>query len=180
MDPRYSRNPADHLGILIWWCRDIQSKGHFSRWSHEELLAEAYLQTHRLLETTFDPSKSSVVTFLKAFLWGAVHYAYWKSHGFRFDGKKPVPKVPLTDMVDCEYVAVDDDPVFRHELPELTDEEWIVVRMRCDGYTMTQIATVLGLKSPQSVYNRLVKIRGKFLEGDVEDAPRNETNPPPD
>lgn len=179
MDTRYSRNPADHLGFLIWWCRDTQRKGRFLRWSHDELLAEAYIQAHRLLTDNFDPSRSTVVTFLKAFLWGAVHYSYWKSHGFRFTGNGVAPKVPLTDLVDCEYVAVDDSTMFRHELPELTDEEWTVVRMRCDGYTMTQIASVLGLKSPQSVYNRLVKIRGKFLTGD-EDAPRDDPDPPPD
>lgn len=174
-DARYSRNPGDHLGFLISWCRESHRKNRFRKWSHDELLAESYLQAHRLLETTFDPTRSTVVTFLKAFLWGAVHYAYWKSQGYRFTDDSVVPKLPLTNSVDCDYIAVEDHVVRRQDMPDLTDEEWIIVRMRFDGYTMTQIASVLGLKSPQSVYNRLVKIRGKFLAGDS-DAPGNDAN----
>ena len=174
MDPRYSRNAADHLGFLIWWCRDSHKNHRFKRWCHDELLSEAFLQTHRLLTTTYDPSKSSVVTFLKAFLWGAVHYAYWKNQGYRFTDTGVAPKVPLTDSPLCEYLSVITEFI-SPEFPELTEEEWLIVRLRRDGYTMIQIADVLGLKSPQSVNNRLVRIRGKFLLRDT-DAPRNKAN----
>lgn len=179
MDPRYSRNPADHLGFLIWWCRDAHKNHRFKAWSHDELLAETYLQAHRLLNTTFDPDKATVVTFLKAFLWGAVYYAYWKERGYRFTADGVTPKVPLTNNTDSEYVAVSFDHL-QMEFPELTDEEWLVVRLRAEGYTMSQIADVLGLKSPQSVNNRLIKIRAKFTNRDEKNAPRNKAHPPPD
>lgn len=171
MDPRYSRNPADHLGFLISWCRESHKNHRFKRWCHEELLSEAYLQTHRLLNTTYDPTKSSVVTFLKAFLWGAVHYAYWKNQGYRFTDTGVAPKVPLTDYPISEYIAVFTEQL-PPEFPELTEEEWLIVRLRQDGYTMIQIADVIGLKSPQSVNNRLVRIKGKFLDGDPNAARR--------
>jgi len=58
---------------------------------------------------------------------------------------------------------------------ELTGEEWTIVRLRMDGYTMTQIAAVLGLKSPQSIQNRLSKIWDK-IEGAEDNAPRNRTD----
>lgn len=69
--------------------------------------------------------------------------------------------------------------MYHLEIPDLTEEEWTIIRLRHDGYTMTRIAAVLGLKSPQSVYNRLVKIRDKFT-GQEQDATRNDTAPPPD
>ena len=155
-------------------------------WEQAELLSEAYLQAHRLLDTLYDPSKSTVVTFLKAFLWGAVHYAYWTKNGFRFhdEGKKSggrsrkvvVPRIQYTFEVACEDLSARDVPDTQHPWPglDLTEEEWTIVRLRLDGYTMTQIAKVIGLKSPQSVYNRLVKIRGK-IEG-VDNAARDSTD----
>lgn len=179
MDPRFSRDPSVHLGFLIWWCRDAHKNGRFRRWCHEELLSEAYLQTHRLLSTTYDPTKSSVVTFLKAFLWGAVHYAYWKNQGFRFTDTGVAPKIPLTDSPLSEYYAAASEEVII-EFPELTEEEWLIVRLRCDGYTMNQIADVIGLKSPQSVNNRLVRIRAKFPIKGKKNATRDKANPPTD
>ena len=178
MDRSHSRDPADHVGFLKLWAVEAHCKNRFPKWSVDEILSEAYVQAHRLLSTVYDPEKSTVVTFLKAFLWGAVHYSYWTSHGFRFTEDGPRLKIHITDDTLCEDLSVE----FRMlsiELPELTDEEWTIIRLRHDGYTMTRIAAVLGLKSPQSVYNRLVKIRDKFA-GQEQDAPRNTAAPPPD
>ena len=173
-----SRNAQDHVGFLTLWAYDSHRKRRFPAWEQEEILAEAYIQAQRLLSTVYDPDKSTVVTFLKGFLWGAVHYAYWTSQGYRFTDDGPRLKIHITDDTLCEDLSVE----FRMlsiELPELTDEEWTIIRLRHDGYTMTRIAAVLGLKSPQSVYNRLVKIRDKFA-GQEQDAPRNTAAPPPD
>lgn len=173
-----SRNAQDHIGFLTLWAYDAHRKRRFPAWEQEEILAEAYIQAQRLLSSVYDPEKSTVVTFLKGFLWGAVHYTYWTSQGYRFTDDGPRLKIHVTDDTLCEDLAVE----FRMlsiELPELTEEEWTIIRLRHDGYTMTRIAAVLGLKSPQSVYNRLVKIRDKFT-GQEQDAPRNPAAPSPD
>lgn len=163
MDRSHSRDPADHVGFLKLWAVDAHCKNRFPKWSVDEILSEAYVQAHRLLSTVYDPEKSTVVTFLKAFLWGAVHYSYWTSHGFRFTEDGPRLKIVVSDTIVCEDVTTSQscDAV---EFPEFTEEEWTIIRLRHDGYTMTRIAAVLGLKSPQSVYNRLVRIRDKFKE----------------
>lgn len=163
MDRSRSRDPADHLGFLKVWAVDTHRRRRFPRWSVEEILSEAYVQAHRLLSTVYDPEKSTVVTFLKAFLWGAVHYSYWTSQGFRFTEDGPRLKIVVSDNTLCEHVvgSMSDERV---SFPDLTEEEWTIIRLRHDGYTMTRIAAVLGLKSPQSVYNRLVRIRDKFKE----------------
>jgi hypothetical protein len=163
MDRSHSRDPADHVGFLKLWAVDAHRKNRFPRWSVDEILSEAYIQAHRLLSTVYDPSKSTVVTFLKSFLWGAVHYSYWTSNGFRFTDSGPRLKIVVTDDTICEQVTTS-EPCNPMEFPGFTEEEWTIIRLRHDGYTMTRIAAVLGLKSPQSVYNRLVKIRDKFKE----------------
>ena len=173
-----SRNAQDHLGFLTLWAYDAHRKKRFPAWEQEEILAEAYIQAQRLLTSVYDPSKSTVVTFLKGFLWGAVHYTYWTSQGYRFTDDGPRLKIHVTDDTLCEDLAVE-FRMLSFELPELTEEEWTIIRLRHDGYTMTRIAAVLGLKSPQSVYNRLVKIRDKFT-GQEQDATRNPAAPPPD
>lgn len=156
-----SRNATDHLGFLTLWALDAHRKKRFPLWTKDEILSEAYVQTHRLLTTVYDPGKSTVVTFLKGFLWGAVHYAYWTSNGFRFTDDGPRLKLKVTNTILCEELVTFDMPP-PEELPMLTEEEWTIVRLRMNGYTMTRIAGVIGLKSPQSVYNRLVRIRDKF------------------
>lgn len=176
MEINRSRDPRDHLGFLTVWAYESHRKKRFPMWEKEEILSEAYIQTERLLRTVYDPSKSTVVTFLKAFLWGAVHYSYWTSHGFRFTDSGPRLKLEVTVDIVCEEIPIHpSEPEL--DIPELTEEEWTIVRLRRDGYTMTRIAAVLGLKSPQSVYNRLIKIRDKFVG--VEDATRNRTSTPP-
>lgn len=178
MEINRSRNAAHHVGFLTMWAYDAHRKKRFPLWDKHEILSEAYIQTDRLLRSVYDPDKSTVVTFLKSFLWGAVHYAYWTSNGFRFTNDGPRLKIHVTDDILCEEVSIeiDLDPLV---LPEFTEEEWTIIRLRHDGYTMTRIATVLGLKSPQSVYNRLVKIRDKFNKRDNH-APGNPAAPPPD
>jgi hypothetical protein len=173
-----SRDARDHMGFLTMWAYDAHRKKRFPLWDKHEILSEAYLHTDRLLATVYDPSKSTVVTFLKSFLWGAVHYSYWTSNGFRFTSSGPRLKIPVTTDTLCEDISVE-VRMHRLEIPDLTEEEWTIIRLRHDGYTMTRIASVLGLKSPQSVYNRLVKIRDKFT-GQEQDATRNNTAPPPD
>jgi hypothetical protein len=173
MDRSRSRDPAHHLGFLKFWSIDAYRKKRFPKWDVDEIMSEAYVQSHRLLNTVYDPEKSTVVTFLKAFLWGAVHYTYWTSNGFRFTDDGPRLKIPVTYDTLCEQVQAP-SPAEQTDLPEFTEEEWTIIRLRHDGYTMTRIATVLGLKSPQSVYNRLVKIRDK-IKG-VENAPRDTAN----
>lgn len=186
MDQARNPDPSRHLAFLYWWCNESKKRGRFQQWDRDELLAEAYLQAHRLLSTLYDPDKSTVVTFLKAFLWGAVHYAYWAQQGYRFDdvGKKEggrsrkvlVRKLEFTDCETNEPLAKAQE-LYTSELSslELTGEEWTIVRLRMDGYTMTQIAAVLGLKSPQSIQNRLSKIWDK-IEGAEDNAPRNRTD----
>lgn len=178
MEINRSRDARDHMGFLTMWAYDAHRKKRFPMWDKHEVLSEAYVQTDRLLRTVYDPSKGTVVTFLKGFLWGAVHYAYWTSNGFRFTDTGPRLKLPVTADTLCEEVSIEVtiDPL---NLPEFTEEEWVIIRLRNDGYTMTRIASVLGLKSPQSVYNRLVKIRDKFSNRD-KDAPRNHPDPAPD
>lgn len=178
MEINRSRDPAHHLGFLTLWAWESHRKKRFPRWDKDEILSEAYLQTQRLLNTVYDPEKSTVVTFLKSFLWGAVHYTYWTSHGFRFTDDGPRLKLSVTEDIVCEEIVVEIvfDPL---HLPDFTEEEWTIIRLRHDGYTMTRIAAVLGLKSPQSVYNRLVKIRDKFTNRDSH-ATRDDTTPPPD
>ena len=190
MDHARDPDPSKHLAFLTWWCNESKRRGRFHHWDRDELLAEAYIQTHRLLTTLYDPTKSTVVTFLKAFLWGAVHYVYWTQHGFRFDdvGKKAggksrkvlVKKLDFTDFDPSQSCAkvVEGYTPFLPQI-ELTGEEWTIVRLRMDGYTMTQIAAVLGLKSPQSIQNRLTKIWDK-IQGVEEDATRDTTDPPPE
>lgn len=178
MEINRSRDARHHVGFLTMWANESHSRKRFPLWEKEEILAEAYLQADRLLTTVYDPSKSTVVTFLKGFLWGAVHYSYWTSNGYRFTEDGPRLKLHFTDDTLCEEVAVE-VPLEQLVLPEFTDEEWTIIRLRQDGYTMTRIASVLGLKSPQSVYNRLVKIRDK-LSGQEQDAPGNNTAPPSD
>lgn len=165
-----SKDARDHVGFLTLWATESHRKKRFPMWDRDEILSEAYLQAHRLLTTVYDPSKSTVVTFLKGFLWGAVHYSYWTSNGYRFTDAGPRLKIVVTHDTLCEEVAVT-FPIDPLDLPPLTEEEWTIIRLRMDGYTMTRIAGVLGLKSPQSVYNRLVKIRDKF--NGVNDAARD-------
>jgi hypothetical protein len=167
-----SRDPKDHLGFLNLWATESHLKGRFPMWSREEILSEAYVQAHRLLATVYEPEKSTVVTFLKGFLWGAVHYSYWTSNGFRFTDDGPRLKLHVTTDTLCEDITVQ-GPSLSLVFPELSEEEWTIVRLRIHGYTMSQIAGVLGLKSPQSVYNRLVKVRDKFIETGAIDAPRD-------
>lgn len=177
MEINRSRDPRDHIGFLTIWAYEAHRKKRFPQWEREEILSEAYLQANRLLNTVYKPDKSTVVTFLKAFLWGAVHYSYWTSQGFRFTESGPRLKLEVTADIVCEEIPVhplESDP----DLPDLTEEEWTIVRLRKDGYTMTRIAAVLGLKSPQSVYNRLVRIRDKFAGVEI-DATGNRTRPPP-
>ena len=177
MELNRSRNANQHLGFLTLWAWESHRKKRFPLWNRDEILAEAFLQTHRLLTTVYDPSKSTVITFLKGFLWGAVHYRYWTSQGYRFTDKGPRLKLHFTDDIVYEEIEVK-VIVETLELPEFTEEEWTIIRLRHDGYTMTRIASVLGLKSPQSVYNRLVKIRDKFKG--PEHATRDTARPPPD
>jgi hypothetical protein len=172
-----SRKAADHVGFLTLWSNEAHRKQRFPRWSRDEILSEAYVQADRLLGTVYDPSKSTVVTFLKSFLWGAVHYAYWTGSGYRFTESGLRLKLSVTNDTLCEEVARPASPP-DPDLPDLTEEEWTIVRLRRDGYTMIRIAAVLGLKSPQSVYNRLVKIRDK-IQGE-KNAPRDPADPAPD
>jgi hypothetical protein len=123
-------------------------------------MSEAYIQADRLLNNVYDPSRSTVVTFLKRFLPGAVHYRYWTSNGFRFTPAGPRLKLHVTSSTLCEVAA--SPPSSSFLMPDLSEEEWIIVRLRLDGYTMSRIASVLGMRSPQSIYNRLVKIKEKF------------------
>lgn len=176
MEINRSRDARDHIGFLTMWAYDAHRKKRFPLWDKHEVLSEAYIHTDRLLRTVYDPSKGTVVTFLKGFLWGAVHYTYWTSNGFRFTDAGPRLKLHVTDDTLCEEVSIEVtlDPL---NLPEFNEEEWTIIRLRNDGYTMTRIASVLGLKSPQSVYNRLVKIRDKFHE--TTNAARDPAPPPP-
>jgi hypothetical protein len=173
-----SRDVRDHIGFLTTWAYESHRKKRFPHWSKDEILSEAYVQSHRLLTTVYDPSKSTVVTFLKGFLWGAVHYSYWTSQGYRFTDSGPRLKLHVTDDTLCEDVPVLEVWELM-ELPEFTEEEWTIIRLRTDGYTMIRIAAVLGLKSPQSVYNRLVKIRDK-LNRSEQDATGNPASTPTD
>ena len=155
-----SKKASDHVGYLNLWAIEAYRKKRFPRWTREEILSEAYIQADRLLSTVYDPSKSTVVTFLKSFLWGAVHYAYWTSNGFRFTASGPRLKLLVTTDTLSEHVAPSSSESL--DLPEFTEEEWTIIRLRNDGYTMIRIAAVIGLKSPQSVYNRIIKIRDKI------------------
>lgn len=172
-----SRNADHHVGYLTIWSLNAHRKKYFPAWEKEEILSEAFIQATRLLAQVYAPDKSTVVTFLKSFLWGAVHYRYWTSQGFRFTDAGPILKLRVTTGILCEDLTVESvEATF--DLPDLSEEEWTIVRLRQDGYTMTRIATVLGLKSPQSVYNRLVRIRDKF-EGIHSNATNHRATPPP-
>lgn len=156
-----SRDPRDHVGFLTLWVGEAHRAQRFPKWERDELLSEAYIQADRLLTSVYDPERSTVVTFLKRFLPGAVHYRYWTSNGFRFTPTGPRLKLHVTSDTLCEVVAPSPPPS-SFQLPDLSEEEWIIVRLRLDGYTMSRIASVLGLRSPQSIYNRIVKIKDKF------------------
>jgi hypothetical protein len=156
-----STDPRDHLGFLTLWVGEAHRARRFPLWERDEVLSEAYIQADRLLTTVYDPERATVVTFLKRFLPGAVHYRYWTSNGFRFTADGPRLKLPVTYDTLCE-VAAHVPPPSSFRLPDLSEEEWTIVRLRLDGYTMTRIASVLGLRSPQSIYNRIVKIKDKF------------------
>ena len=171
-----SKDARDHVGFLTLWSHEAHARRRFPRWTREEILSEAYIQADRLLTTVYDPSRGTVVTFLKSFLWGAVHYAYWTSNGFRFTASGPRLKLHVTTDTLGEHLAPASSPPL--DLPVFTEEEWTIIRLRNDGYTMIRIAAVLGLKSPQSVYNRLVKIRDKI--NGVRNAPEPGTPAPSD
>lgn len=180
MERNKNPDPREHIGFLTSWSFDMHRKKAFPLWSKEEILSEAYIQTHRLLTGVYKPEKSTVVTFLRGFLWGAVHYAYWTQNGYRFVKGKHILKLPLTNDIVCEDLEFKKIPPKIWDAPQLIGEDWVVVKMRTDGYTLSKIAEIMGLKSPQSVYNRLVRIRNRIqsLE-DTDHANRNTPHPRP-
>lgn len=155
----------DHLGFLTQWTSTMKRAGNFPLWEHDELFNQAYITTHELLKEKYNPSRGAVITFLKAFLWGRVLYAYGKSFGWRYrDSKWRVLEVPMTRQAVSKLQF---DPV--DYPPDLTEREKEVLEMRVGGYSLQAIANHFGFSSPNTVtYWMKNHIQPKF-EGRLED-----------
>ena len=156
----YSLDMADHIGFLHQWAAALKRSNHFTKWCHDELVNQGYVTGSELLQKNYDPTKGTVITFLKAFLWSRVAYAYGKSFGWRYrDSTWRILERSLENM-DWEYIEVP-----AAEMPDtLTDREREVIEMRMNKYSYQEIAEAFGYKSANTVtYWIKHHIRPKFL-----------------
>tara|TARA_Y100001973_G_C5176598_1_gene322344 strand:+ start:218 stop:736 length:519 start_codon:yes stop_codon:yes gene_type:complete len=148
-----NRNPDvnEHLGFLRQWAAQMKRGGSFSKWDLEELFNQAYVTAADLLEKNYNPEKGSVTTYLKAFLWSRVSYAYGKSFGWRYRDRRWVfPEQSGTEL-EKSYT-----PQIEAELPPtLNEEEKKIIEMRLDGMSYKQIATELGYGAGGTIANKL-------------------------
>lgn len=143
-----SRDANEHLGFLIQWVAETKRAGHFSLWSHEELLSQAFLTASELLEKNYRPEKGTVITYLRNFLWARVAYAYGKYHGWRYRKSKWVILESFFDAASHKGCVPHD----KAELPsDLTEREIDVILMKVGGMTHKAIAEAYGYKSPTTV-----------------------------
>jgi hypothetical protein len=158
----YSRDMADHIGFLHQWASSLKSSNHFTKWCHDELVNQGFVTGSDLLQKNYDPNRATVVTFLKAFLWSRVAYAYGKSFGWRYrDSKWRILESSLDQGFDSGYISIPDV-----EYPEsLTEREKQVIAMRIEGYPYQEIAEKFGYRSANTVtYWIRHHIRPKFLD----------------
>jgi hypothetical protein len=73
-DRKRSRDVNDHMGWLIKLVSKWQSKGKLAQYERDELISIAFIEARSLLRDKYDPSKSTVTTFLSRFLYSRVHY----------------------------------------------------------------------------------------------------------
>jgi len=165
----YSRDMADHIGFLHNWASALKRAHHFNKWTHDELVNQGYVTGSDLLARNYDATKGTVITYLKAFLWSRVAYAYGKSFGWRYrDSQWKILESSLDTGFDSGYVILP-----RMEMPEdLTDRERMVIEMRIDGHPYQDIAEKFGYSSANTVtYWIRNHIRPKFLRiGILEEA----------
>ena len=157
----YSRDMSDHIGFLHQWASSLKRANHFTKWTHDELVNQGYVTGSELLMRNYDAEKGTVVTYLKAFLWSRVAYAYGKSFGWRYrDSRWRILESSLENGFDSGYVTVPGV-----EYPEdLTERERAVIELRVDGYPYQEIAEKFGYKSANTVtYWIRNHIRPKFL-----------------
>ena len=165
----YSRDMADHIGFLHNWASALKRSNHFTKWTHDELVNQGYVTGADLLARNYDATKGTVITYLKAFLWSRVAYAYGKSFGWRYrDSRWKILESSLDTGFDSGYVIV---PSI--EYPEdITDRERTVIEMRVEGRPYQEIAEKFGYSSANTVtYWIRNHIRPKFLRiGILEEA----------
>ena len=136
-----------HIVFLTEWTSQMKSSGHFPLWDYNELFNQAYVIASDLLTKKYQPSRGSVVTFLRGFLWGKVLYSYGKSFGWRYrDSKWKVFETPLDPSSDG---AIEYDS-FEYP-PDLTEREKAVIEMRVGGHSLQSIARHFGFSSPNTV-----------------------------
>jgi len=159
----YSKDINDHLGYLRQWTSSMQKGGFFSLWEHDELYNQAYLTASTLLNKNYDPEKGTVITYLKAFLWPRVFYAYGKYHGWRYRNSKWITLetsyASAFNLEEPSYVIPE-----KGELPpNLTDEEIDIILMRVGGMGYQEIANNLGYASGTTISSRIkTRIFDKF------------------
>lgn len=126
----------------------MKKGGFFSKWDHDELFSQAFVTASDLLAKNYDPEKGTIITYLKAFLWPRVAYAYGKYHGWRYrESKWVVLESELTESGHPSFEVQE-----KAELPpDLTEREIDVILMRVGGLSYQLIAEKLGYKSANTV-----------------------------
>ena len=80
----------ENLKLVFFLAKAQKGKGHFRRWTVDELVSETYLIAKPAIDKRFDPSKGSLSRFLTRIIIQDVNYKYRRLHGAvrrRIDGK---------------------------------------------------------------------------------------------
>lgn len=72
-----------HLKFLFSLAHRWRRETVLRAFEFDEILSVAYLEADHLLRNKYDPTKTTVTTFLNAYLWGRVEYALLRGTGMR-------------------------------------------------------------------------------------------------
>tara|TARA_R110001592_G_scaffold122620_1_gene329533 strand:+ start:433 stop:945 length:513 start_codon:yes stop_codon:yes gene_type:complete len=159
----------DLVKFVHWWAYDRRNS--FFLWEYKELVSETWLQSSYLLEA-FDPVKSQYSTYLNAFLYSRVHWAYVKANQIQVVKKKGSPRKYIRKNRSIENLDRDEyDRLIAVEDPEPIDQPHFMISLP-DGFNdigeylrrglnQRQIAFSLGVTESR-ISQRMKEMRKKL------------------
>jgi hypothetical protein len=136
-----------HINFLRSVANRWRKQTALSTFEFDEILSVCYIEAEHLLRTKYDPGKTTVTTFLNAYLWGRVEYTLLRGTGMRKreDGWKTyqelAPPPPPPTSTPNETVELED---LIENLPINLQE---VARRLSQGQSLEFILTGLELPS---------------------------------
>ena len=165
------------LDEVIAWCK-LRKPGRFRDWELDEFINETWVAARKLVDDKYDPSKSSLTTFLQRFMWDIIHRIYCKQsqiaierrrydeEGNRLPGYAPREYRPMFpacaewEQVPHASSDVYDDlySIDLSECADLNSRQHDIIQMISRGMTNTQIGYSFN-RSPSWVTLELRKIK---------------------